>query len=216
MIEGCCSQCPAESIGTALTLSDAADWAQVAIAVFNAIFAIYLFWFQNRQNKEALKREVDNTNATLARERLFQAETLRRENDAKAKDIKLQWFKELILLPNIETFNKFFEELNDIQHVLITPTLDDSQSAGIEKLVSELFSKFKLNFLQPLQVIDASNPNFFHDIRTIVEDLEDDVTRLVLDETFVLNNSDEFYQNIGLRISRAKNNILIAIIKFDN
>ena len=67
-------------IETGFSLSDIADLSQVIIAIANLFLAGYILIYQIRKD-----RKTDNETARL-----------------NEQNIKLQWFKELIVQPNID------------------------------------------------------------------------------------------------------------------
>jgi hypothetical protein len=166
-----------------LTLSEASDIAQVVIAGVNLFLVFYFFYQQKRDSRLANK-----------------------------KSVRLQWFKELVMQPNLAVFNQFFTDIEDLRARLLATPISNDDYLEIGRLLRSNFSKFRVKFQQPLLNIDQT---LYLNIKQIIEDLDTQVTTAMLDATFDFTNDAVFNDNIATHLVKAKTDILTYIINFE-
>ena len=162
---------------TSLSLSDFSDIAQVVIAVINLFLAAYIIIYQIRKD-----RKSDNDTARL-----------------NEQNIKLQWFKELIVQPNIASINTFYENLALIKEKITSNDLDEQQKESINEFVKAELSKIRKSFIDVLLQIDKP---FADKVLENLDELVDGITNSIFDEELKLKLPTVYEKNIGSKIKK--------------
>lgn len=102
-------------------------FATICIAIFNAIFAVKIFW---------LKTEKDDTE--------------------KERDRKIQLLKTLILDHNLKYYYSIFDEIDTELDKLKQNGLSDAQKGEIDSNIGSLFIKLRRKFYDSLLAIDQN------------------------------------------------------------
>lgn len=139
------------------------------LAVVNIIFVIYVTIFQRNKDK---------------RDRLLIINQIK-------YNTKLEWFKLLLIEPNIDKIYKFFQNVYD-QLALYKSTSDkDSLSVNI----NSLFNDFENNFLSLLSTVssdfETSNTEIIDELRDFIFNSVDSQTKIKIieDQVFSSRNS---------------------------
>ena len=177
-----CCHLPKVVEQTSTTLSDYADLAQVFIAIINLVFVFVFFYKQANDSKTESK-----------------------------KNVRLQWFKELVMQPNIPIFNQFFIDVENLGPILSANSQGEDGIMEVSRLLRNYFSKFKLKFHQPLLNIDSV---LYTSIRSIIEDLESQISTALLDETLDLANPTLYDEQVTMKLLKTKTDILTHIVNF--
>ena len=114
-----------------LSLSDAADIANVIVAILAFVFSMYSFWIQRKRDRknyeEANERQIQSEKD--AAEKLSQSKI--EAEKLRIQAIQLQWYKDLVISPNIEHLDEFYETLHEIRTGIEIPDLDSGSKIEI-------------------------------------------------------------------------------------
>ncbi len=172
-----------------IKLSDVADIAQVIIALINVGLAIYIFVYQKSQN---LKTEL-------------------KTSEQNEQNIKLHWFKELIIQPNFNHLNSFFENLEKIKEKINSDNLNESQIVEINSFIKFEAKKFRQNFNDCILNIDDS---LYKEIKSKIEELVTTLTIVISDDEHKFTNNKTVEREILEPIRYCKNDIISLIFKY--
>lgn len=117
--------CSIENILSISCLDVFAKISMVFIAIFNLIFAIFIFYFKNKK-----------------------------DDNEKEKDRRLVWLKSLILDQNLKYFYEFFDLLEVDLIKLKEPNLIDDDKISIETKIADHFIKFRRKFIDLILAVD--------------------------------------------------------------
>src|SRR5690242_1939494 len=176
--------------GGALSLSDFSDIAQIFIAVANLFLAGYVLFYQIRKD-----RKTENHTALL-----------------NEQNIKLQWFKELIVQPNMENITRFYSHLNSIRERISTPNLSTPVKEDINNFVKAELVSLRKSFVDVLQQVDR---DFANQILENLDKLVDGITVAIFNDDLKLNRSAVYENNIGSKISYSKNNLIAQLYNYN-
>ncbi len=172
-----------------IQLSDFADIAQVIIAVINVILAFYVFIYQKKQNKES-----DLKTAKL-----------------NEQNIKLQWFKELIIQPNIKHLENFFEHLESLKSWITSDDMNEEKIINLNRTVNDAAAKFRIDFYDIMLKI---NDELYKNIKTEIENLVTILTTAFSNDEHKLTNEKTYNREILEPIRYAKHNIITLIFNY--
>ncbi len=174
---------------TAFTLSDVSDLSQVVIAVANLFLAGYVVFYQIRKDKK-----TDNETALL-----------------NEQNIKLQWFKELIVQPNMEILSSFYSNLHTIKEKINSNDLTIEEKEDINNFVKSELKKLRISFVDVLLLVDKK---FADKLLKNLDELIDSITNSIFDDELKLKNSAVYEKNIGSKISYSKNNLIAQLYNY--
>jgi hypothetical protein len=172
-----------------LSLSDFSDIAQVVIAGINLFLAAYIIIYQIQKDKKS-----DNDTARL-----------------NEQNIKLQWYKELIVQPNIGVINTFYDNLALIKEKITSNDLDEQQKESINEFVKTELSKIRKSFVDVLLQIDKP---FADKVLENLDELVDGITNSIFDQELKLKLPAVYDKNIGSKISYSKNKLLALLYNY--
>lgn len=171
------------------SLSDMADWSQVLIALVNLFLAGYVIFYQIKKDKKS-----ENDTAKL-----------------NEQNIKLQWFKELVVQPNMKEIIEFYHNLNTIDSKINSNDLTDEEKEDINEFVKSELSKLRKSFVDVLFLIDK---NFAEQLMTNLDELIDGITNSIFNDELKLKNPVVYEKNIGSKISISKNKVLAQLYNY--
>lgn len=181
-------------------LSDAADWANVLVAAFAFGFSIYTFNLQRRKDRE-------NVLETQRREKEAALESQRQQE----KNIRLQWYKDVVITPRVDKLHRFFERLHTLREKITTPDLDnDSKIALIDfcKYESSLLRKEFTDFILPI------NKGLYDQLINEFDILIDSLTQTFDNDTLKLNNPTVYEEYINKCIVKAYTKVFTLIFSY--
>lgn len=181
--------CSSETEGPNLTLSDMADWSQVFIALVNLFLAGYLIFYQINKDKK-----TDNDTAKL-----------------NEQNIKLQWFKELVVQPNMIGIIEFYSSLNTIDSKINSNDLTDNEKQDINEFVKLELSKLRKSFVDVLFLVDKV---FAEQLMKNLDELVDGITNAIFNDELKLKNAVVYEKNIGSKISISKNKVIAQLYNY--
>lgn len=171
------------------SLSDLADWSQVLIALVNLFLAGYVIFYQIKKDKKS-----DNDTAKL-----------------NEQNIKLQWFKELVVQPNMIGIIEFYSNLNTIDTKINSNDLTDEEKENINEFVKSELSKLRKSFVDVLYLVDK---NFAEQLMTNLDELIDGITNSIFNDELKLKNPVVYEKNIGSKISISKNKVIAQLYNY--
>lgn len=179
----CCHPDPASF------LKDLALISQVVIALASLSLAGYVLLYQIRKDKK-----LD-----------FQTAKLNEQN------IKLQWFKELIVQPNMALIEEFYSNLHTIKDKINSNELTIDESEDINNFVKAELVKLRKSFVDVLQLIDKK---FSDQLLENLDELIDGITNAIFNEELKLKNPSVYEKHIGAKISYSKNNLYAQLYNY--
>lgn len=174
---------------TGLNLSDFSDLAQVIIAGVNLFLAGYVVFYQIRKDKKS------------------ESETAK----LNEQNIKLQWFKELIVQPNMKSINAFYDNLNTIRDRITSNDLTNDQKEDINNFVKQELSVLRKTFVDVLLLVDKK---FSDKLLANLDELVDGITNSIFDDELKLNLESVYEKAIGQKISYSKNNLIAQLYNY--
>lgn len=180
---------PKKSVPPTLSLSDLSDIAQVIIALINIILAIYIFIYQRIQNS---KNELHTT-------------------ELYEQNIKLQWFKEIIIQPNIKHLYIFFENLEKIKDIVNSDNLNEDEIIQMNAYIKDEAKKFRKKFNDVILHVDEE---MYKNIKTKIEDLVTKLTTVISDDEYKLTNLKTIEREILEPINYAQNEVVSIVFKY--
>jgi hypothetical protein len=164
------------------------DIANIIIAFCSLLLTGYIFIYQRTKDKKA-----DIATANL-----------------NNQNLKLQWFKDLIIQPHLEILNKTFKTILDHPSLSISPTSADYSTKSddyIKFTKTELYSLRK-NFLSLFLTV---NNQFYDNAIIIIDKHIDDITKALIDDLADLSN-DYLYESVLIQKVISTRNSLIKLI----
>ncbi len=185
----CCEIVYPSSQENISTISALSDWAQVFIAIANLILAFYLLIYQR-------ERDTKNENSTAL---------------LNEQNIKLQWFKELIVQPNMTEIILFYSNLHTIDSKINSNDLTDEEKQNINEFVKLELSKLRKSFVDGLFLIDKE---FAQQLMSNLDELIDGITNVIFNDELKLKNPTVYEKNIGSKISVSKNKVIAQLFNY--
>lgn len=172
-----------------LNLTELSELSQVFIAIVNLFLAGYVVFYQIRKDKKA-----DNETAKL-----------------NEQNIKLQWFKELIVQPNMEIISLFYSNLHTIKDKINSNDLLIEEKEDINNFVKGELAKLRKSFLDVLQLVDKK---FSDQLLSNLDELVDDITNSIFNDELKLKIEAVYEKNVGSKISYSKNNLISQLYNY--
>jgi hypothetical protein len=172
-----------------ISLSDFADLAQVIIALANLFLAGYLFFYQFNKDKK-----IELQTAKL-----------------NEQNIKLQWFKELVVQPNLASINQFYINLQGIKGRITSNDLSVAQKEEINNFVKDELSGIRKSFVDVLLQVDKS---FSDKILENLDELVDTITNSIFNDELKLAVPQIYEKHIGNKISYSRNNLIALLYNY--
>jgi hypothetical protein len=163
--------------------------SNIIIASLTLILGWYVFVYQ---------REKDNENR-IATQQLH------------IKNIKLQWFKEIIIQPKLQILFDFYEKLQELKSMLKKSDIDEEEKIEIINFIKLEQTKLRKGFLDLIQNVDT----ILHKKLAInIDNLTDHLTNCVSNDEYKLNNIKTYEREINSKILASYNDVLSKIFNF--
>lgn len=188
------AQLPAEA---GLSLSEAADMASVIVAALAFGFSMYTLWVQRKWDRQNLKEAAES-----------QAQAKVEAERQRMQAIRLQWYKDLVISPNIEGLTTFYEALHEIRNSISAPDLDsESKTELIEKIkaAQRLIRKTLVDSILPISI------NLHDAVLANLDQLVDIITNALDNDRLKLSNPEVNDTEIGQPVRDSKKDILTII-----
>jgi hypothetical protein len=181
--------CDHEVASTSFDLSKAAQVSQVIIAIGNLCLATYVLSYQKNKDKK-----VELKTAQL-----------------NEQNIKLQWFKELIVQPNIEAIETFYKQLHTIPARINSNELTTPQKEDINNFVKDEASQIRKSFVDVLHGVDAT---LAKKVQENIDNLVDGITEAIFNDELKLRMTPIYDKHIGSKIIYSRNNLISLIFNY--
>ena len=155
--------------------------ATMSIALFNIGFAIWIY---------KTKTHKDDTD--------------------KERDRKLSLLKTLVLDHNLKNFYAFFDDLEAKLSDLKKP-LNDEEKAEIDVIVSEKFSKLRIQFTDLFLAVDRV---LYQAILDKMDSLQEHITKSIFDPGVNLNHEPKYKEIIITPLSTEKTSIVTTLYQY--
>ncbi len=182
------------------TLTDVSSIANIVIAATSFGLAYYVFVYQ--KNKDKKERDVRQKKE---KEDKIEASKLQEQN------IRLQWFKELIIQPHLSLINEFYNQLHTLDAKITTTTLDEQQKIEIIDFVKGQQAILRKSFVD---VLLGVNPLLYDEVITNLDTLTDNITNVIFNNGLNLTNKATFDKEIGTKITYSRNDLISKIYNF--
>ncbi len=186
MLLECCSVVEANK---AMTLSDAGDLANVVIAFANLIFGIYIWRYQIKETDESKLR----------------ASTLHEQS------INLQWFKDLIIQPNLAQIDSFFYQLSTLRNQIQTDNLSEAERRAMMRFVKVEASKLRKSFID---ILIKVSPQMHTAVERLIDNLTDELIEVFDGDEFKLTRQEVYDKQIDARIKYTRAELIGIIYNF--
>lgn len=185
MILICCATVQEKTLG----IIEIGNIAYTVIAALTFFLAFYVFVYQ-RKNDQKNKLELAEINN---------------------KNIKMQWFKELIIQPKINDVFVFYNNMRDIKFKITSSELSADEKIELINYIKLQHSTLRKSFLDLLQFIFS---DLFRKLSTDLDNLIDNLTIAISDDELKLNNSKTYEREINLKIQNSYNFFLSSIVNY--
>lgn len=182
------------------SVSDFADISSIVIAIVNLFLAGYIFIYQRDKDKTS-KME-------------FQAREIAAKQEAislQEQNIRLQWFKELIIQPNLATIYTFYNNLNGLEDKFKNSQVNDDLRFELSEFVKGEGSTLRISFYDILRVI---SPTIHQSIKENIDGLIDQIVAGIFNPGINLNHQPTFEKEIGDLISYSKHDLISTIYSY--
>lgn len=129
----------------------------------------------------------------------------KKEDDVKDKDLRVSWFKSLILDYNLEHFHKFFQEVDNELQKLKPQKLTAKAKQKIDERIKDKQTFLRKNFIDLLLAVDD---NLYELTLKELDNLVDHLTELMLNSDVDLSQPVNFENGISQKIIETKTNML--------
>ena len=174
---------------TCLTLTDFARLAQVIIALISLLLAYYILVYNRNKDK----------NSEIKSERL------------RNQNIKLQWFKELVIQPNLILISTFYDNLLGIEGMISSNELNDQEKEKINSFIKSELKDIRIKFVDLLLLIDKE---FRDKLLDHLDDLIDELTNAIYNDELKLNLPQVYEREISSKIHYSRNRLLSFIYNY--
>lgn len=164
--------------------------SNIVIALLTLALAFYVFIYQRQKD----------VNSKLEAEK------------QRSKNIKLQWFKEMIVQPKMEVMFIFYEKLHTLKQKLNKAELSDVEKIEILNFIKESQSDFRKNFLDLIQHV---NFDLYNKISSNLDNLTDHLTVVISNDEFKFSNSKTYSREIDSKIQISYTEVLSSIFSFE-
>lgn len=182
------------------SISDASDIANLIIAAFTLGLGYYIFVYQREKDKkDKVEREE--------KEQSNKIETLLLQE----QNIKLQWFKELVIQPHLSDINNFYSSLHTLEQKITTNTLTEDKKFELIDFIKLEQSALRKTFVDVLHGVDSK----LHDaVLTNFDNLTDEITNTIFNDGFNLTHKPTYEKEIGSKITYSRNDLLSKIYNY--
>lgn len=177
---------------------DKCDWinletlgsiSNIIIAFLTLILGFYVFVYQrNKDNKSDEETEIN-----------------------RRKNIKLQWFKEIIIQPKIDLVFAFYDQINSIKGKINGNELNENEKIEIINFIKKEQSELRKSFLDLVQHI---NNELHSELSINVDELTDKLTDVISNDEFKLKNEFTYNREIKTKIEYSYSKFLSKIFNY--
>lgn len=163
--------------------------SNIIIASLTLILAFYVFIYQRTQdNNNKIKLEKSQN-----------------------QNIRLQWFKEIIIQPRIQYVFNFYENISGIKDKIRSNELSEKDKIEILNYIKKEQSELRQSFLELIQSIDIT---LYNDFMLNVDNLTDNLTITISNDELKLNHEITYNREIESKIKSSYNQFLSNIFNY--
>jgi len=182
------------------TLTDVSSIANIVIAATSFGLAYYVFVYQKNKDRrdkatQQQKEQDDKIEATKLQE----------------QNIRLQWFKELVIQPHLPDINNFYNQLHTLESQITTVTLLDQQKIDLTNFVKAEQSNLRKSFID---VLLGVNPTLYNEIKNNLDALIDSITTTIIDDGLNLTHKPTYEREIGSKIAYSRNDLISKVYNY--
>lgn len=167
--------------------------SHLTLAIVSIVNFIFIYCIFRKQKKKDL-------------EDFNKSEKLRREN------LKLTWFRELIILPQWDNVNNYYENVLIIASKLKVQNLLYGEKMKILNELKDETSELRKSFVDILMVVDLRLHSL---VLASLDKMQDGITEVAYDEGINLNHEPKFKSKVENLITYSKNDIISLVFSFD-
>ena len=175
------------------------DVAHIILAAVSLYLAYYIFVYQKNKDKEnraeAAQKEQEGKIAAL---------------NLQEQNIRLQWFKELIIQPHLADINHFYSQLHSIES-RFEATMLEAQKIEVINFIKAEQSKLRKSFYD---VLLGVNPQLYNAVKDNLDKLIDGMTNTIFNDGLNLNHKPTFDKEIGSQITYSRNDLIKNIYNY--
>ena len=167
------------------TISAIAHVSIAVIALANVIIACYIIHYQKKQDTR--RQRIDKQN------------------------LRIDWFKNLIIQPQWGNVENYYKEITDICKDFNNQNLSDEDKAEILKKIKKCNSNVRKSFVDTLKV---ANEQLQAKAQQNLDKLIDGITEIVQNEGINLSHKPTFDREILNRITYSRNDLISIIFSY--
>lgn len=172
-----------------INLESLSNLSNVIIAFLTLVLAFYVFVYQrNKDNKSDEETEIN-----------------------RRKNIKLQWFKEIIIQPKIDLVFNFYDQINSVKNKINGNELNEDEKIEIINFIKKEQSILRKSFLDLVQHI---NNELHTDLSQNLDELTDNLTNVISNDELKLKNEVTYNREIRSRIEYSYSEFLAKIFNY--
>ena len=181
----CCPDCP---VGPSL-IENLSTISTIVTALASLALATYVFIYQRRKdNKE-------------------QAEQMKEIH----RNVRLQWFKDAIIQPNLVDIYTFYRSLHNEVFILHEPVTDIQKSLVIENVKTHCYD-FRKSFIELISAVDKDT---HMKVQKSLDILLDTLTNNIFDEGINLSHPPTFNEKIEKPINNCKTGLFTILFNYE-
>jgi hypothetical protein len=127
------------------------------------------------------------------------------------KGVKLQWFKELIIQPNLKYLHQYYDNLEKLKTKISTDVLSEDEILELNRFINDESKAFRTSFCDAVLHVDKT---LYEKIKANSADLVSKLTTTISDDEHKLTNPKTLDREILEPIRYARNNVLAMIFKY--
>lgn len=126
-------------------------------------------------------------------------------------DLKLDWYKLIIIESKFDEFFNFFEKLNELLQPLKTEDLSIEIRQDVNDKILDELNSIELSFISLLLAVDKM---LYECVKTQFDKLIDGLTEKLSEESLQLNNLEVYNNEISNHVADYKTKILKMFVEF--
>ncbi len=172
-----------------ITLTEFADVSQIVIAIATLFLAAYIFIYQRERDKKS-----DHSTALL-----------------NEQNIRLQWFKELVIQPNVERINRFYDQLHTVKEMISSDNMQDTEKQNISAFIKKESADLRKAFIDLLLQL---NPELGNKVMTNIDELIDGLIEAIFNDDLKLTRPTVFDKHVSSKIAYSKNSLIGLLFNY--
>jgi len=182
----CCIQVPAQHT----LLENLSSIAAIFTAAASFSLAFYVFIYQRRKdNKEQAER-----------------------NKEVHRNVRLQWFKDAIIQPNLADIYAFYSKVHKSVTPLESKNLTDVQKAEVMEAVKTYCYNFRKSFIDLIGAVDKETQT---KVQQNLDNLLDTLTNNIFDEGINLSHLPTYNEKIEKPVNNCKTALFTILFNYE-